>query len=171
MWRRKPKSLDRGLVETVARSAVVLSRKRLGGCVVLVREDDIHSHLHHESIPWDAALFDGLIEALCAWSENAIGAIVVSRDGRVTHRQAFLPFSELHDAEMPRTWGSRHLSALTLTERCDAIAVVVSEESGDTTVFRNAAWITTPLPKTADEQSWSEMRSRVFETIAGPSVG
>ncbi|MCA9624711.1 MAG: DNA integrity scanning protein DisA nucleotide-binding domain protein [Myxococcales bacterium] len=131
----------------------------------MVGEDDIQDLLHPQRFAWSAPLFDGLLEALFAWRATSLGAVVVRGDGLITYRQAFLPFATEREAVTPSTWGTRHLTALTLTERCDAIAVVTSEQSGDVTVFEGDAWTTTDFPKLDDEPSWNDMQARVYETI------
>lgn len=150
----------------IARSAVALSRHNMGGCVVVAGRDDVEPQLRSGAL-WDAALFDGLLEAIFAWPPTSLGALVL-RNGRLAYREAFLPLSQLRNAESPADWGSRHLAALTLTERCDALAVVVSEERGDITVFKSASWTTTPLPQSDDEPSWKDMQARVCDRLLDP---
>jgi len=55
------------------------------------------------------------------------GAVVV-RDGRVIRAACYLPLSS--DENLPMEWGTRHRAAMGLSEKSDAIVVVVSEERG-----------------------------------------
>ncbi|MEH0021493.1 MAG: diadenylate cyclase [Desulfobacter sp.] len=55
------------------------------------------------------------------------GAMLIS-NGKVASVSCFLPLSTRDD--LPRQWGTRHRAALGLTEKCDAGALIVSEERG-----------------------------------------
>ena len=56
------------------------------------------------------------------------GAALI-RDDRVDRVACFLPLSSTEG--LPKEWGTRHRAALGLTERCDALVVIVSEERGE----------------------------------------
>jgi diadenylate cyclase len=55
------------------------------------------------------------------------GAAILSRD-RIVAASCFLPLSI--NSELPRDLGTRHRAAVGVTEESDAIAIVVSEETG-----------------------------------------
>ena len=55
------------------------------------------------------------------------GAVVI-RNGRVSAAGCILPLSQ--NPNLSRSYGTRHRAALGLTEETDALAVVVSEETG-----------------------------------------
>jgi len=61
------------------------------------------------------------------------GAIVIS-DGQIRIVSCYLPLSSTEG--LPKSWGTRHRAALGLTEKCDAVVAVVSEERGDVTLTR-----------------------------------
>lgn len=65
------------------------------------------------------------------------GAMVV-RDGRVIRIACYLPLSS--DENLPKEWGTRHRAAMGISEKTDALVVVVSEERGQVTfVFQKKA--------------------------------
>ena len=55
------------------------------------------------------------------------GATIISR-GRIASAGCILPVS--HDSSIPRSLGLRHRSALGIAQATDAVAIVVSEETG-----------------------------------------
>ena len=55
------------------------------------------------------------------------GAAVV-RENKVSRAGCVLPLSENH--ALPPEFGTRHRAAVGITERCDALAIVISEERG-----------------------------------------
>lgn len=56
------------------------------------------------------------------------GAMIIARD-RIEAAGCILPVS--HDADVPRSLGLRHRSALGIAQATDAVAIVVSEETGN----------------------------------------
>jgi len=60
------------------------------------------------------------------------GAILV-KEGRVQLVACYLPLSA--EEGLPKEWGTRHRAAMGLSERCDAVMVVVSEERGEVTLM------------------------------------
>jgi uncharacterized protein (TIGR00159 family) len=61
------------------------------------------------------------------------GALLI-RDGRIVQVACYLPLSSTEG--LPEEWGTRHRAAIGLTERCDALVVVVSEERGEVSLAR-----------------------------------
>ncbi len=56
------------------------------------------------------------------------GAMIIARD-RIEAAGCILPVS--HDSDVPRSLGLRHRSALGIAQATDAVAIVVSEETGN----------------------------------------
>jgi uncharacterized protein (TIGR00159 family) len=61
------------------------------------------------------------------------GAVLI-REGQTAFVTCYLPLSS--DESLPKEWGTRHRAAKGLSERCDALIVVVSEERGEVSFFR-----------------------------------
>jgi Uncharacterized conserved protein len=56
------------------------------------------------------------------------GAVVIKED-KILYASCVLPLSKNKD--LPKKYGTRHRAAVGITEESDALAVVVSEETGD----------------------------------------
>ena len=61
------------------------------------------------------------------------GAVVL-RTQRIDQAACFLPMTTA--TGLPATYGARHRAALGLTERCDALCLLVSEERGTVALAR-----------------------------------
>lgn len=59
------------------------------------------------------------------------GAMIVAK-GRIVSAGCILPVS--HDSDVPRSLGLRHRSALGIAQATDAMAIVVSEETGNISI-------------------------------------
>ena len=53
--------------------------------------------------------------------------------------QCILPVS--HNLDIPKKLGLRHRSAMGVSEKCDALAIVVSEETGAISAARNGKFM------------------------------
>lgn len=64
------------------------------------------------------------------------GAFVVSGDGEVITAGRYLG-AATDESEIPRGLGARHIAAAGITALTNAIAIVISESTGDVRIFRN----------------------------------
>ena len=69
------------------------------------------------------------------------GALIIAND-RIAAAACILPVS--HNNKIPKSMGLRHRSALGITEVTDALAIVVSEETGNISLAHNGK-ITTKI--------------------------
>ena len=120
--------------ELLARSLADLARERIGALVVVAGTQRLDRHLQggHElggrlSPALLASLFD-------PHSPGHDGAVVVE-DRDVTRFGAHLPLAR--GAAALRGLGTRHSAAVGLSERSDALCLVVSEERGTVSAARN----------------------------------
>jgi diadenylate cyclase len=83
------------------------------------------------------------------------GAVVI-REDRINRVGCYLPLSSKEG--LPKEWGTRHRAAMGLTERCDALVVVVSEERGEVSLARGE--------KLAHVDSADSLSGLVVEAVA-----
>ena len=119
------------VVERIVRACSFLSERQIGALIVIERGQNI----------------DGLVEG-CVYIDSAVsvellitifdpltplhdGAVVIRKD-RIVYASCILPLSK--SQELPKKYGTRHRAALGISEESDAIAVVVSEETGEISV-------------------------------------
>ena len=81
----------------------------------------------------------GLKETLRELS-SVDGAFVVAGNGEVISAGRYLGAS-MEDAEIPRGLGSRHMAAAGITALTNAVAIVISESTGDVRIFKNGGII------------------------------
>jgi diadenylate cyclase len=86
------------------------------------------SDLVDSGTPVDAIVSRRLLESIFyPYSPLHDGAVILSQD-RIVAASCFLPLSI--NPDLPRDLGTRHRAAVGVTEEGDAIAIVVSEETG-----------------------------------------
>ena len=104
-----------------------MAERNHGALIVIQRNDSLDNHLY-SGIPLLAKLSYPLLESIF-YAGNPLhdGAVLIHEDIIISASNV-LPVSELK-AGMKKI-GTRHRAALGITERTDALALVVSEETG-----------------------------------------
>jgi len=119
------------IIEEVAQAAVALAQKKVGGLIVMQREVGLNEYMEIGT-RLDARVSRELVESVfLPHSPIHDGALVIQK-GRVTAVRCLLPLST--NPHLRNSWGTRHRAALGVTEETDAVAIVVSEESGGLSV-------------------------------------
>jgi diadenylate cyclase len=114
-------------IEEVVVAATMLSAQKTGAIVAIEREIGLRNYIE-SGIPLDAELtYDLLVTIFQLGSPLHDGAVVIQED-RVAAAACFLPLTV--NPRVGRELGTRHRAAIGLTEENDAVAVVVSEETG-----------------------------------------
>ena len=123
----RAQSADETIEELVVAAGSLASR-RIGAIIVLERQIGLRNYIEG-GIPLDAMVtYDLLASIFQPGSPLHDGAVIIQGD-RVAAAACFLPLSV--NPKVSRELGTRHRAALGLTEENDAVAIVVSEESGN----------------------------------------
>ena len=119
-------STDETLEELVT-AATALSARHIGAIMVVERQIGLRNYIEG-GIPLDATVtYDLMATIFQPGSPLHDGAVIVQGD-RVAAAACFLPLSV--NPRVSRELGTRHRAAIGLTEENDAVAIVVSEETG-----------------------------------------
>ena len=123
LWRRDQSRIVQRLLRTAAR----LQKERIGALIVIEREASLDS-LIETGARIDAELNSLLLESIFYRGTVLHDGAVIVRADRIVGAAVLLPLSQRKDLD-PRL-GTRHRAALGLAEETDALAIVVSEETG-----------------------------------------
>jgi diadenylate cyclase len=108
-------------------AATTLSTRRVGALIVIERLQGLRNYIEN-GIALDAlASYDLLINIFMPETPLHDGAAMI-QDDRIAAAGCFLPLTP--NPELSKEFGTRHRAALGITEETDAVAVVVSEETG-----------------------------------------
>ncbi len=119
------------VVKEVTAAATALAAQRIGGLIVIEREQGLRG-LTETGVRVDARIAYDVIVAIFQHGSPLHDGAVVIREGRIHTAGCFLPLSQQpqHSKEL----GSRHRAAIGVTEESDALCVAVSEERGSISV-------------------------------------
>jgi len=114
-------------VDRIVRAATTLSRNRVGAIIAVERDSSLTA-LAEGGVAIDAELTSDLLTTIF-WPGSPLHDMgVVIRGGRIAAAGCEFPLS--HQAVLDPHLGTRHRAAVGLTEESDAVAIVVSEETG-----------------------------------------
>jgi diadenylate cyclase len=117
---------DEAIAELVV-AAQMLSAQRVGAIIIIEREIGLRNYIE-SGIPLDATLtYDLLVTIFQPGSPLHDGAVIL-QETRAAAAACFLPLTV--NPKVGRELGTRHRAAIGVTEESDAVAVVVSEETG-----------------------------------------
>lgn len=148
------------VVEPIVEAAGYLSRARFGAIMVIERQVGLRGLVEGGTV-LDADLNARLLQTIF-FPGTALHDLAVVIQGRVIHAAGVqLPLAD--PADVPdRTLGSRHRAAVGVSKECDALVVVVSEETGAIRLAERGK-LSNPLTL---EELRAELSTRLGETIA-----
>ena len=145
------------LVAEIVRTAYTLARKRIGASIVMEHETGLKNFIERGRHV-DAHPSQELMEAIFHTSSPLHdGAIIINREGRLAAARCILPLTS--NVVSSSLLGTRHRSAIGITEETDAVVVVVSEERGEVSLAYQGS-----LEKNLED---AELRERIKEILIG----
>lgn len=132
---------DTGLdvaVDEVVRASAQLSRLRFGALMVIERETGLQDYVGR-GVQIDAILTRQLLINIFFPNSPLHDAAVILRNKRILAASVVLPLTD--NISATSNLGTRHRAAIGVTEEADAIAVVVSEETGQMSVAHSGRLI------------------------------
>lgn len=142
----------RVVIREISDAAAVLSRNKVGALIVLTRETGIAEYME-SGVKMDALVSATLLTNIFVPNSPLHDGAVVISEGRIDRAACFLPLND--DPYLDKELGTRHRAALGITSLSDAIAVIVSEESGAISVAEGDK-----LQRYLDAQSLKDILNR-----------
>lgn len=149
-------------IEVIAQTAGRLAERRWGALIVLERQTPLGEYAD-TGIRIDGALsVEFLLNLFYPHSPLHDGAVIVRGD-RVLAAGCVLPLAETIDTG--HQFGTRHRAGIGITEKTDALSIIVSEETGQVSISNNGR-----LVRNLDDQKLRRvlpmlLRSRTSEAI------
>jgi diadenylate cyclase len=157
LTRKREMSRPQQHVEMLVRTLTDLAHDRIGALIVLRGRDLLVRHLDAGENLLGMASEKILKSIFDPHSIGHDGAVILEGD-RIERFSCWLPLSRNH--EMLAHLGTRHAAALGLSELCDAMCLVVSEERGSISVARHGN-----IRRIADSAELSEIIGSFYSEI------
>jgi diadenylate cyclase len=126
IWRGHRHQSDTGSEEIVL-AATTLASKKIGALIIVERDIGLRNYVE-SGIALDSVLtYDLLVTIFSPNTPLHDGAVIVQKK-RILAAGCFLPLTL--DPHLSKELGTRHRAGIGITEETDAVAVIVSEETG-----------------------------------------
>ena len=114
-------------INEVVTAVINLANQRIGALIVFERDIGMKAIINN-AIPLESRLNHYLIESMFHTKSPLHDGGMIIRNNTIVAAHCIFPLT--HDSELQKTLGTRHRAAIGITEETDAVAVIVSEESG-----------------------------------------
>lgn len=116
-----------GIVDSITTAVENMSKTRTGALIVIEKQTGINEII--ETGVWlDSNLTRELLENIFVPNTPLHDGAVIIRGDRIAAAGCFLPLTE--NPNLSKQVGTRHRAALGISESSDALAIIVSEETG-----------------------------------------
>ena len=143
-------------IEAVKSACRHMSASKTGALIIFARQTPLNEFLNTGEII-DAKPSAELLENIFFKNSPLHDGAVIIKDHRITAARCILPVSK--NRNLPQEVGLRHRSALGATEFTDAVAVVVSEQTGNISICYNGE-MTRNLTSSSLQQMLTEILTK-----------
>ena len=120
-------------IDSFSKKIFELGAQKTGALIIFERKDRLREFIS-DGIPFEADPTGEILVSIFQKHSPLHDGAVLIHNGKITMAAAFLPLTSQEG--LSKALGTRHRSAIGITERCDAWALVVSEESGQVSLVR-----------------------------------
>ncbi len=119
---------DRETIIPIVMACLNMSKQKVGALIVMQNSVPLNDYVNTGDVV-DARIGQRIIENIFFKNSPLHDGAMIIHDGRITAAACILPIS--HDLDMPKQYGLRHRAAKGISQETDALAIVVSEETGN----------------------------------------
>lgn len=112
-----------------------MSKRHIGALISIEMETGLEEYIE-TGIKIDAEVSSQLLINTFTPNTPLHDGAVIIKDARLAAAAAYLPLSD--NPTIPKELGTRHRASVGISEVTDALTIVVSEETGDVSITRNA---------------------------------
>lgn len=125
-------------VESIIRACEAMGKTNTGALIVIQRNTGL-DFVKNSGDSMKILVNQPIIESIFYKNSTLHDGAIVIEDNYITATRAILPVS--NDRTIPLRFGLRHRAAVGITEKTDALALVVSEETGQTSYIRDGEFV------------------------------
>lgn len=127
---------EQKMIHEICKACVDMAGKKIGAIIVLEKETPVDDHIVKGTVV-NADVSKELLGSLFFPNSPLHDGAVIIRDGKIHSAGCILPLTQ--ETDLSSELGTRHRASLGLSELCDAVVVVVSEERGQISIASRGA--------------------------------
>ncbi|MGG6231711.1 diadenylate cyclase CdaA [Tenacibaculum sp. SDUM215027] len=125
-------------VETILMACANLSKTKTGALLVIEKTNNL-DFLINTGDKMNALVNEAIIESIFYKNSPLHDGATVIRDNYIVATRVILPVS--NSAKIPSRFGLRHRAAIGVSEKTDAICLLVSEETGEISYIKDGEFV------------------------------
>ena len=142
----------------IVRACVRMGQSSTGALIVLARKSDLQFYVNTGE-PLDSVVTERMIENIFFKNSPLHDGAVIISGNRILAARCVLPVTD--KGQFPANFGMRHRAAAGITETTDAIAIVVSEQTGNISISANGE-----IKSDLKEERIKEILSKEFSSLS-----
>lgn len=119
------------IISVICNTVEYLSKRRIGALITFERKDSLES-LISKAISINADITQEILTTIFTPGTACHDGGVIIQNNKISCAGAYYPLSDNYD--IPKFLGTRHRAAIGISERYDALTIVVSEETGNVSI-------------------------------------
>ena len=131
-------------IETILKACTSMSITRTGALLVIEKTNNL-DFLLGSGDKMNALINEAILESIFYKNSPLHDGATVIRDNYIIATRVVLPVS--NSAKIPARFGLRHRAAIGVTEKTDAVCLLVSEETGEISYINNGEFVFYKTPE------------------------
>jgi len=115
-------------IDSIARAVKHMAASKTGALILVAKQSDLDQYANTGQ-KLNAEISDALIESIFFKNNPLHDGAMIIHQNKIKAARCILPVSA--NRQLPSRYGLRHRAALGATEQSDALAIIVSEETGE----------------------------------------
>ena len=115
-------------ISAIVKACKDMAKTKTGAIMILTQIDDL-AIFSESGVEMNASISEPMIKSIFYKNSPLHDGAVIIRNNKIISARSVLPVSNSN--EVPLHLGMRHRAAVGITEESDAIAIIVSEETGE----------------------------------------
>ena len=144
-------------IKAISKAFISMSKTKTGAIMIITQVDDL-AVFCESGIEMNALISTPMIESIFYKNSPLHDGAVIIKNNKIISARSVLPVSNSN--EIASHLGMRHRAALGITEESDAIAIIVSEESGNLSYAKDGE-----LFEKRTESQLEEFLNKLFNQI------
>jgi len=124
--------------DTILNACINLSKTKTGALIIIERTNSL-DFLIKTGDRMNALVNEAILESIFYKNSPLHDGATIIRDNYIVATRVVLPISD--STKIPARFGLRHRAAIGVTERTDALALLVSEETGEISYIKDGEFV------------------------------
>ena len=124
--------------DKILKACVNMSKTKTGALIVIERTNSL-DFLIHNGDAMNAQINEVILESIFFKNSPLHDGATIIRDNYIVATRVILPISD--STKIPSRFGLRHRSAIGVSEKTDAVCLLVSEETGEISYIKDGEFV------------------------------